>query len=811
MLQAALLLIWGKADRGDPTRWHPLLFHMLDVAHVAEALWDGCLGPAARSNIARDMSLPEDEARRLVTVLAGLHDIGKATPGFQSRVPHLASQLATLSLRLSRYSVYRPHGLASALEGERILEQSGVSRDFARAAGRIIGAHHGIFPTAFDLAPHTIGPDALGDAKWSAVRTALADQLIGLVAGAAANSSDTPKGSQITPGLLPFLAGLIAVADWLGSSEHFRMEPDAELSDYVPLSRQRAHEALQRLGWLPALSPAPPQRFEGIFPFSPNVLQTEVAEMLQGGFGAQMLLVEAPMGQGKTEAALYAADVALCESGARGFYVALPTQATSNAMFARVKRDYLERRGHGGLLNIRLVHGNALLAEEYDELELAPIYTGENDHAEEGRTSALSWFAARKRPLLAPFGVGTIDQALLSVLQTRHWFVRLFGLANKVVIFDEVHAYDTYVSALLEQLLRWLAMVNSSVVLLSATLPRSRREALVSAFAGRIRADDSGHVAPYPRITRARAGTVESRPVPVSSDARRVVSLSFLPSAVSTLSAALNEVLAGGGCAAVVCNTVARAQAVYTELRSALTDSECYLFHARTPFKWRSNTEQKVLAMFGKDGVRPERAVLVATQVVEQSLDLDFDLMASEMAPIDLLLQRLGRMHRHKRERPGALSSPRLLILCERDEDGQPPAFGPTEAVYDRYVLLRSWLAIRNRDQIRLPEDIEPLVEDLYGSAPVNAPSARWEAELEEARGQAEDRRQDAARRAAGVLVGAPDSVEDLLEQFSQDLREDDDPEVHETLRAATRLGRPSVQVVCLDESADGVLRPATG
>jgi CRISPR-associated endonuclease/helicase Cas3 len=326
---------------------------------------------------------------------------------------------------------------------------------------------------------------------------------------------------------------------------------------------------------------------------------------------------------------------------------------------------------------------------------------------------AQSWFAAKKRPLLAPFGVGTIDQSLLSVLQTKHWFVRLFGLSGKVVIFDEVHAYDAYMSTILERVLHWLAEVDCTVILLSATLPEAKRKAFAKAYSGR----DDGEYKRYPRITLARPrhypnAETDSSPVcaEIAMEEPRAVGLRFAMTDLPTLTATLSEQLTHGGCAAVISNTVNRSIEVYEHLRDNLKDTECSLFHARTLQMWRREREEEVLRKFGKrdpqekdsDGYfinpdRPPRAVLVATQVIEQSLDLDFDLMISEIAPIDLLLQRSGRLHRHPRQRPAGLEKAQLIVLCDGEAAGPPPeSFGKSiEFVYDRYVLLRTWLAVR--------------------------------------------------------------------------------------------------------------------
>jgi CRISPR-associated endonuclease/helicase Cas3 len=476
-------------------------------------------------------------------------------------------------------------------------------------------------------------------------------------------------------------------------------------------------------------------------------------------------------------------------------------------MFGRVRRDYLRKRGHLGIEgNLQLVHGNALLSD-------VPRISGvsEDHDSEESTVSARSWFTARKRPLLAPFGVGTIDQALLSVLQTRHWFVRLFGLANKVVVFDEVHAYDTYTSTLLDHLVRWLSALDCTVIILSATLPRRRLSQLVEAYSG----SELTESPDYPRITLAgraervsisAGGGGESKHVPVEFAAEE-------PSKVANL---VRQRLSSGGCAAVVCNTVDRAQTVYMALRQCMHESECLLFHARTPFAWRKETEDTVLRKFGKPNEngdsphRPHRAVVVATQVIEQSLDLDFDWVLTDMAPIDLILQRLGREHRHKRgPRPVAVNSPVLTILSDDAVGGAPPRF-ENAGIYERHALLRSWLAVTRKTDIRLPDDIDLLVQWVYGNEQPSRLDANWTAALEDARIAFQHEQAEHERKAKRILVPNPGYPEDIIAQFNKQLGEDDDPSGHESVKAATRDGEPSIQVVCLNLRGDNLF-PACG
>ena len=351
------------------------------------------------------------------------------------------------------------------------------------------------------------------------------------------------------------------------------------------------------------------------------------------------------MGEGKTEAALLAADAL----GPRGFYVALPTQATSNQAFTRVS-DFLTHRYPGSPVHLQLLHGHASLSEEVKTLRRnATLYfrPAEGDREDMGDAGfpavlAAEWFTYRKRGLLAPFGVGTIDQVLLADLATRHVFVRLFGLAHKAVVLDEVHAYDTYMTHLTEGLVEWLGALDASVVLLSATLPKARREALVRAYLrGRGIESTSVPSAPYPRITWAGDDGTGSHEVVTSARNRRTVRLGWVspdlprtPQDGFPIGAKLQEFLVDGGRAAVICNTVRRAQETYGALCSIFSRHEIDLWHSQFPLSDRRLREERCLRVFGKErDPAVHRSVLVATQVIEQSLDLDFDLIVPTLSP----------------------------------------------------------------------------------------------------------------------------------------------------------------------------------
>jgi len=645
-------------------RLHPLICHMVDVAVVAQALWEDCLAERVRASLCSSFALGEDQTRRWVAFLAGAHDLGKASPVFQGKGSEGGRStppwLHGTDLEFPLLTVRDPgHGTVTAASLPAFLQQARFamrSADAERLAV-ITGGHHGIFPSAQSRNKArgvALGEPRRGDSNpWDTARSELATTLADLLA-----VENSPGRLSNAASML--LAGFISVVDWIGSIDDPRFFPFApdgpdDLAAYAAGRKERAHEALRRLHWDAWPRPSLPARFQDLFPlFSPRPLQVSTQEVAPAVSAPGLAILEAPMGEGKTEAAFYLAE---CwnASGFRGSYIAMPTQATSNQLYARFEGFLRARYTSRDQLNLQLLHGHAALNAEIEILRTGDVLPGPADIDKDGddqeaTVAAAEWFTNRKRGLLAPFGVGTIDQALLSVLQVKHGFVRLFGLAGKTVIIDEVHAYDTYMTTLMERLLEWLAALGSPIVILSATLPAGRRQALVNAYRrglGRLNAELPA--ASYPRITWTGAGGIEAMTVGTSPEIRRTLGLRWLPFGVA-LAEHLGRELRDGGCAAVVCNTVNRAQETYAVLRdafAALPEAErpdIDLFHARFLFKDRQDREERCLERFGKPeeaggttAARPFRSVLVATQVIEQSLDLDFDIMVTELAPIDLL------------------------------------------------------------------------------------------------------------------------------------------------------------------------------
>ena len=791
--------LWAKTNR-EKTQTHPLICHLLDVAAVTQTLWDTVLTGSFRAQMAHALGLEPAPAGQLLAFWAGLHDLGKASPCFQRKHQPMEAQLNTASLLPKRYAQETcPHGtLVTRTLPALLTAETGLPEHAAQALSQALGGHHGAWPAP--TSTEALTPTQLGDQTWDALRKDLFCALRDTLAPPPCTQWPTDRATANT--FLTLLSGLTSVADWIGSIETYFPYIDApvDLARYFATANEQAQRALEKLQWTGWQPPDTARTFAELFPFTPSPMQQAVVDLATQLTEPALVLIEAPTGSGKTEAALYLADTWARTLQQRGLYVAMPTMATSNQMHDRTD-DFLQQR-YGETITPLLIHSQARWQKEMPPPDMAI----QQDTERAPERQAMTWFLPRKRSLLAPCAVGTVDQALLSVLQARHFFVRLFGLSHKTVIFDEVHAYDTYMSALFQRLLGWLRAVGASVVVLSATLPAQTRRKLLAAYAG-----DEAEVpsVAYPALTWAMAGRVGGAPLPAPEAESRTLTLTHIQRDVPDIAGALRVALREGGCAAVICNTIARSQAVYDALKEAqlVPEADLTLFHARFPFAWRDAIEKEVLARFGKratreNGARPERAIVVATQVIEQSLDLDFDVLVSDLAPVDLLLQRAGRLHRHPgRTRPAPVAAPRLFIAVD-DAGRDVPDFANDTWVYEPYVLLRSYLALQDCANLDLPDETSALIEAVYSDKLLPASPAQT-AKLKEAYQTWQKHAGKDALAAQNRLVARP-AYWGLLDNTGGEL-EEDAPAIHHTLQALTRLGPPSVSLVCLHKTATGL------
>ncbi|GAA3757335.1 hypothetical protein GCM10022402_39560 [Salinactinospora qingdaonensis] len=713
---------------------YPLVCHLLDTAAVMRFLWRDFVSSGMREWLAEGFGLTEDDACRLVEFWAALHDIGKLTPPFQEQVAVPEGYPADPS------GEQQSHDAAGHLWLAVVLKEVGYPRERAwpteRLVAQLLGGHHGRFH-AFNqgvLQRNKLAYLGLGDGRWEEQRMAAMAVLVEILGPPAPTVA--LRGSRAV-----VISGLVILADWLASQIPYikrRLGDVPDRGDTASLSRFFAGSLAQAPGLvaraglsrLSLKSGSFAQEFPG---FSANTLQESIGAELPGlASGPGLLMAAAPTGFGKTEAALHAGRLLSQVAGTSGLYLALPTMATADQMFRRVAR-YLARRSARDTAP-SLLHGMAWLSpveEMLDEINAEEFIASD----EAAQLMYVEWLRGAKRGLLAGVGVGTIDQALLSVLPVRHNALRLFALANKTVIIDEVHAFSPYMRGLLRTLLGWLGEMGVPVVLLSATLPQPVARELAEAYAGQ--GIDHGNTAvPYPGWTYVQRGW--QQPVrhavafPEQQRRRISVALEALPNSPqvepergAVLEHELGQLATHGGCAAVVCTTVAQAQNTYQDLcawRERLPHGqqpEITLLHSRFPAYRREEITKKVMADFGKDGQRPKRAILVATQVIEQSLDVDFDLLFTDLAPIELLLQRAGRLQRHRvldAIRPAWArsndQSPRLVVLTAPDHNLRhlPKAW---TTIYPKAALVRAHRLLEEHQAagIAVPDDVQHLVD----------------------------------------------------------------------------------------------------
>lgn len=637
-----------------------------------------------------------------VGALAALHDLGKISPGFQRKCEIWLEENGLAKIARNGCwdtAMESDHGKVSHSAIQAFLSEKGMDRKTVKFVSAVLGAHHGRLtpPNDRGYRPQKLMSDSASQIDWDRERKVNAQMVWRQFAAA-----DTRIELDDTSPSLWWLAGLTSVADWIGSDERF-FSPESRAGDEGVAALAR--KALDAIGFLPpVLKENLP--FESLFDFSPNDMQAKALATITG---PGVYVIEAPMGMGKTEAALGAAYQLMATGKANGIYFALPTQATSNRMHLRMN-EFLQRIA-ADPQGCRLIHGNSWLMQTRPEI--SPAATGKQGKTADDARTGRDWFASAKRALIAPFGVGTVDQALLGVVAAKHFFVRHFALAGKVVILDEIHSYDLYTGTLIDKLITTLEGLGCTVIVLSATLTGRRRGQMVSC------PEDMTEEAerPYPLITGRNEGQ-PLEPVPAAPPESRKVKVEFL-SAEHAAEEAI-KLASNGGAVLWICNTVGAAQKQFHLFKDL--DFPVGLLHSRFPFWRREKLESEWMERFGKNGKTRCGSILVATQVVEQSVDLDADLLISELAPTDMLLQRLGRLWRHeRRQRP--VDSARLCIIEEEKSLDNFRTLTPQEIkkglgskalVYDPFILLRALEIWQELREVSIPSQIRSLIEATY-------------------------------------------------------------------------------------------------
>ena len=739
MTDLLFLKYWGKARDGgrSEARWHPLAYHGLDVAAVGAALLEADARLPGR--LARATGLEPELASRWLRILLALHDLGKFSPGFQALDPDLFEVLHDRSDH-PNYVHHGPSGyrlwtdsLRDVLIATGALGPLGAGNRYRLDANldcwmSAVAGHHGVPPedTGKTLGQMFPAPDR-------AAAAVFVEAVASLLGGGEAGDVGLPKVEVARQGSW-FVAGLAVACDWVGSNvEWFPYHaPTLGLDDYWrQVALPRARTAISVAGLLPA-NPSRGLAVGDLLPDGATAtpLQDELARTPIGE-GGSLYIVEDLTGAGKTEAALTLAYRLIAAGRADGLAIALPTMATANAMYERMATHYARLFDPASGPSLVLSHSGRDLSERFRQSVLGGRRSDDRPYADAEETASaacVAWIADdRRKAMLADIGVVTVDQAVLAVLPGKFQSLRLLGLARRVLIIDEVHAHDSYMLGEIEALLGFQAALGGSAVLLSATLPSARRRSLVQAFARGLDGDARPAVASegYPLVTRYQNAAVEEVAVATRPAMARSVPVKRLADFGQALASVVEHANAGR-CVCWLRNTVADATEAFERLTEAAPEAPAALFHARFAMTDRLDREREVLRRFGKESTPADRhgRVLVATQVVEQSLDLDFDALVTDLAPIDLLIQRAGRLWRHRRaERPGA---PRFEVVMPEPvagagKDWYSSMFPGAARVYHHHGRL--WLTadlLLREGAIVLPDRARRLIEGVYGEEAEN-------------------------------------------------------------------------------------------
>jgi CRISPR-associated endonuclease/helicase Cas3 len=749
---------WGKSlsSEGDNLDYHLLVYHCLDVAAVGTILLkdDKLLLQKFKEHI----PLNDEQIISLISFYLSIHDLGKFSERFQNLQPDLLVSLRghdsnrSYNLRHDSMGFYLWKMIWQNAWDENwlCLDKSTFDsfdwNDLILPWIKSVTGHHGNPPKPYMNNGLAVDQNELFTQEDLVMASSFVKKVSSFLLKGAFRDLSGPEGYEYEFDDLEtafkntswLLAGIVIVSDWIGSSNTYfnYLSKPLPLEEYwKKYALPSAKKAMNNSGILPSMI-SQSTGMDILFPKIdvPSPMQNHISNCPIAD-NAQLFILEDSTGSGKTEAALCLAHRIMAKGIANGIYLGLPTMATSNAMYERLMNSYNKLYEYDTFPSLILAHAQRHLSDLFRESIGTEVHESSNYGNASSEDTTVSfqcsaWVADnRKKALLADIGVGTIDQALMGILPSNHQSLRLTGLSRNVLIVDEVHAYDPYMHKLLCSLLEFHASLGGSAILLSATLPIKHRQELASHFCRGLTCPRNGiYSEKYPLATHVCENGLSENQIEPRVGTERTVNVEFFndePSVRERLVKCSIE----RKCCCWIRNTVDDAIKAYDTLVSELGKDSVILFHARYVMGDRLKIEDDVLKTFGKESDVQKRKgkVLIATQVVEQSLDIDFDYMVTDLAPIDLIFQRAGRLQRHCRDRNGALSdldergTPLLGILSpkldgEISADWYSDMFPKGAYVYQSHGQL--WLTanlLAERAKFCIPDESRYFIEGVFG------------------------------------------------------------------------------------------------
>lgn len=723
---------------------------LLDVfEHAAALAADNC-------------HMTKEEFEGYVTFLASVHDVGKIHPVFVDRLyaylpPEVKTAITDAGFKTYSAKSFR-HEQYSGVVLERWLGEKyaiNVRRNrWAKYTANVVTLHH----------DHKIG-ETLSElpSDCRSIYGAAQNEMINKMADEF-HFPGIPAVCDNASEVYSFIESIIILADHISSAFGYDADFCAVIKN-MGIGKTMIPESIE---------------ITELFPFVTEDSMRPLQKCVSKLSGNQrMVIIEDIPGAGKTEAAMHLAFKMCKDNNMQGIYFALPAAALSNQMYDRLC-DMYAVIGPDKQRSLRLTHGTAA----------ARITVSDDIISKESHTATdAAFLKPSRRALLSPSAVGTVDQIMMSALKVRFSCMRMLGLSNKTVIIDEIHAYDTYMSSVIRDMLEWFRAYEIPVILLSATLPTEKKKEYLKtadAVLPELLSDD------YPLITTVdHNGNVAQTKVSAYRTKNykyELVTYLNKPEHIASLAVMYAK---QGGCIAVFANTVKDAQAIYRKVCDL--GIEPILFHARYKGKDRNKIEKKVVSLFGKDavtnGTRPKSAIVICTQVAEQSLDVDFDLVISQLCPIDLLIQRIGREHRFSETvRPEWAKEAKVIVLTGDIKKSS------SQFVYAPYILEKTGEFLSEHDTIMIPGSIRKSVDYVYGASDIVAAQMQGYADeyAEYIFGQKGE-----ANTALQMSIPAPSStsyfkLDSQGSAFIAGMLDDETLEVS----ATTRLGDASVRVI---------------
>lgn len=669
-----------------------LIDHLLESGYIAHALLTYGRGKNAIQHIAKLLNVDVDKLIDLICFLIGTHDIGKAHPTFQLNLNDSNTFCDEIHDTIIKLCL---NGLVDVTDSGEMRHER-YSRDILYDYFNDLGLDEYSYKYLADIvAFHHQGK--LGDAKeltvcygsetedrwkeWKNVQKQMIEK-VRSIWNIDTDFINSLENKKYTNGLCYFILSVMVTSDWIVSGKHWARKLYECENDIEKAAEQFITE--NELCCKPIKNYLGNLSWNNVFSFSKNDLQKSVTETAY--CDSNICVIEYPCGYGKTEAALALA----LKLGAdkSGIYLAAPTMSTAKGLANRC-RDIAKNAG----IDMNIPEFDSSMIWEDNEMEKIPREL---------------WTSKTRHQMLYPFAVGTIDQALKSVIKYRYSCIGMLGLSDKVVIIDEVHAYDAYMLTELKALIRWCKFLGVPIILLSATLPTATKQQLFSASG--IKADIKEYSNKYPLITYAYNGKLIQEHIDCVGKDANISTIETNDSLKTLFDSALSV---ESGCIALITQTVDDAFALYDMLNDVETGCDVILYHGRMSVSDKSDKVKELLRLFGKDrSERPKKAIVVATSIIEQSLDVDFDYMFTALAPIDLLIQRLGRVHRHSdngtiRETE-KVDNPFTVVI--------PRSYDSLARIYDSEILNRTKIELARIKKINTVSSVRNIIDNVYSN-----------------------------------------------------------------------------------------------